>query len=551
LVCDGKGGAAGAVRVDRREKTIADPTSRWEHSTSDRDGILWDMSAPQPIPHPWHSELPKLGSDAEFAALRRAFQDSGYNVENLCRYLNVDQLDRYKTPPKELRDAVPIQNPLDALIRLFLDAVDVDESALATLPEDSVAAMWSLNLLARSPENPGSCYANFTIPPVRGVLTMMDRAISPEGHTCPLPGDVVYPSVVENTREFVAGLPSTPCEALLDIGTGTGIAALEGARYARHCWGTDIIARPVRFAEFNRRLNGIENMTSIQGDLYQPVAGLTFDRIVTHPPYVPSMRNDVVFRDGGEDGEQIIRGVVEGLPQSLRVGGRLYSLHMASDRKGEPYEQRIRKWLGPRQEEFDVAVVALRLHHPDDFVDRQVSVLKRDRSEIAFWMKMWEANQTEYLVYCWILVRRHDGSRPAVTVRASAGKKFQTKDMDRLLEWESLAASARGTALLMASKPALAANCELVVLNRVRDGQFSAEQFQIRTHEPFDNKVQIDGWVAELLAECDGVRTGQEHFQRRVEAGVLPPNPDPVEFANVLRWLISSGAATIPEYLAG
>jgi carbamoyltransferase len=506
------------------------------------------MSAAQSIPHPWHSELPTLGSDAEFAALRRTFRENGYNAENLCRHLNVGVLDLYKTPSRELREAVPVQHPLDALIRLFIDAVYLNESALQTLPEDAVAAMWSMNLLARDATHPGECYANFTIPPVRGVLTLMDRAISPDGSTCPLPGDVVYPAVVDNTREFLEGLPQNPCDALLDIGTGTGIAAAEGARYARHSWGTDIIARPVRFAEFTRRFNGIDNMTVLQGDLYQPLKGLTFDRIVTHPPYVPARRNAVVFRDGGEDGEQIIRGVIAGLPEFLRPGGSLYSIHMASDRTGEPYEHRIRKWLGDRQNEFDVMVAVLRNHHPNDFVTRQLEVLKRPESDAAFWRAMWAENKTEFLVYSWILVRRHTAVQHSVTVRANAGKKFQPSHMDRLLQWEALAASPGGTAMLLASKPALAPNCELVVLNRVRDGQFSAEQFQIRTHEPFDNTVQIDGWVAELLAECDGVLSGQDHFERRVKAGVLPPNADPAEFANVLRWLISSGAARVPQY---
>jgi len=469
-------------------------------------------------------------------------------MQNLCRHLNVEVLDRYKTPPKELRDAVPLQHPLDTLIRLFLDAVYVEESALArTLPEEAVEAMWSLNLLARDAERPGMCYSNVTIPPVGDVLTIMDRAISPDGAVCPLPGDVVYPAVVENTREFLGGLPHSPCDALLDIGTGTGIAALEAARYARHCWGTDIIARPVRFAEFNRRLNGFENMTVLQGDLYQPLEGLTFDRIVTHPPYVPSKRNALVFRDGGEDGEQIIRGVIEGLPRFLRPGGRLYSLHMASDRTGEPYEERIRKWLGSRQAEFDIVVVSLKLHHPKDFLSSHVNRLKRPLSEVDFWMEMWNANKTEFLVYCWILVRRHDGSRPPVTARAQAGKNYQPRHIGWLLDWETAAASANGTQMVMKSKPKLSPNCELVVLNRVRDGQFSAEQFQIRSHEPFDNTSQVDGWVAELLAECDGIRTGQEHFQRRVEAGVLPPNPDPAEFANVLRWLVSSGFVQVSE----
>jgi hypothetical protein len=290
-------------------------------------------------------------------------------------------------------------------------------------------------------------------------------------------------------------------------------------------------------------------MTVLQGDMYEPVQGLTFDRIVTHPPYVPARKTGLIFRDGGEDGEQIIRRVVEGLPQFLRSGGRLYSVHMASDRKGEPYEQRVRKWLGSRQAEFDVVLITHKLYAPEDFLERQINVVKRPREDVSSWMEMWKANQTEFLIYAWLLVRRHDGSRPPVTARVHAGEGYQPRHREWLLDFESDAVSAGGTAMLLSSKPALSPNCELVVLNRVRNGQFNAEEFQTRTHRPFDNSSRIEGWVAELIAECDGIGTGQDHLDRRIKAGVLPPDADPTEFAKILRWLVSNGVLRLPERL--
>ena len=50
--------------------------------------------------------------------------------------------------------------------------------------------------------------------------------------------------------------------------------------------------------------------------MYEPVAGLEFDRIVTHPPYVPVSKPTHVFRDGGDDGELILRRAIEGLPRA-------------------------------------------------------------------------------------------------------------------------------------------------------------------------------------------------------------------------------------------
>ena len=82
-----------------------------------------------------------------------------------------------------------------------------------------------------------------------------------------------------------------------------------------------------------------------------------FDVIAAHPPYVPAEETELVFRDGGADGEQITRRIVAGLADHLNPGGLFYLECMLTDRAGEPIEQRVRRMLGPLEEEFDVFVV--------------------------------------------------------------------------------------------------------------------------------------------------------------------------------------------------
>ena len=209
-----------------------------------------------------------------------------------------------------------MDSAVEAMIRLFCDCIYVREDELERLlPNRGLATLWSFDLIARDPDMPGMVFATCAILPIGRDLTVCDRGNAPDGARCPLPPDVVYPAIFENTREFIDRLPDTPCEAMLDIGAGTGIAAMRGARCATHVWASDISSRCELFTEINRRLAGLENLSVVVGDMYEPVAGLTFDRIVTHPPYVPAKETGLIFRDGGQDGEQIIRRVVEGLPQ--------------------------------------------------------------------------------------------------------------------------------------------------------------------------------------------------------------------------------------------
>ena len=182
-----------------------------------------------------------------------------------------------------------------------------------------------------------------------------DRAPAPNLSSAPLPPDAVYPAVIENTREFIAALPETPCEALLDIGTGSGIAALLAAsRYARHAWGADITARAVHFAEFNRRLNGLlPTLRSWKAICIALVEGMTFDRIVAHPPYVPAAKDapHLPRRLARRGTGNRFCGAPSKACRVFYVPAEASgaTMAMAADCEGESFEERIRKMAGRKR----------------------------------------------------------------------------------------------------------------------------------------------------------------------------------------------------------
>jgi SAM-dependent methyltransferase len=507
------------------------------------------MNPAQAVPYPWHQKLPRLGSEEEFAALRALLEACSYSYDGICKRVKVDDLSKYRSaPPAELIGKM-LDQPVDAMIRLFGDCVYVREDELdRVLPDDGLRTLQALDLLARDPDTPGLVFATAAILPIGRNLTVCDRGNAPDGTKCTLPPDVVYPAIFENTREFVDRLPQTPCDAMLDIGTGTGIAAMRGAPYARHVWATDISSRCTLFAEFNRRLASLENMTVVEGDMYAPVEGLTFDRIVSHPPYIPAKQTALIFRDGGEDGEQIIRRVVEGLPRFLRPGGRFYALLMATDREGEEFEQRIRRWLGADEALFDVVLVSDWLHTPAELLsETPAKAGPVNTEERRFRQAMWEATKTQYIFYGWVLIRRHEGGRPAVTGRAQAGKDFTGRATEWLLEWESAVQGPDGVAMLLESRPAISPFCELHIVHRVREGRFTGEEFTLEASQPFDARVRCNGWLAQIVAQCDGVKRWREHFAWAREEGILDPGGTPEDFAQVLRPLLSTGILRIAD----
>jgi len=499
--------------------------------------------------HPLHRLLPRLGSDEEFKALGSVLECCRYDRDSICRRLEIPEIWDYRSIRQHRKAGTATEEPLDVLIRLFLDNEFVAQDEIdALLPAAAVPVMEGLGLLERDTKRRELRFATVTLYPAMGFLVASDRATAPDpGADYWLPADVVYPAVVENTRTFLETMPDMACDAFLDLGTGTGIAALLASRFAGRAWATDITPRAARFAEFNRRLNGADQVEVVEGDLYAPVEGFTFDRIVTHPPYVPTLRPRFVFRDGGDDGEQIIRRVIEGLPRFLRPGGLFYSLVLGADCDGEQFEERIRKWLGEARQEFDVILVSHSLRTPKEFLSSAIIKKTTNYEELYFWQEMWERRKTDFLFYGNVVLRRHDARRTATVTRLQRGSGFSGKHFGWMLDWQADAHDPASAGRLMEYRPEISPDCQLKVLSRVRDRRFVPEAFAMETESPFTAECRCQEWMVRLVAACDGRKSWREHFDAAKAAGTIPAEATEREFASILEAMVTNGILRLPE----
>lgn len=78
----------------------------------------------------------------------------------------------------------------------------------------------------------------------------------------------------------------TADQRVLDMGTGSGIGAVFAAKCGATVTAVDINPDAVRCATINALLNRVENrVTALQGDLFAPLNGQTFDVVLFNPPY--------------------------------------------------------------------------------------------------------------------------------------------------------------------------------------------------------------------------------------------------------------------------
>lgn len=128
--------------------------------------------------------------------------------------------------------------------------------------------------------------------------------------------------------------------SILDIGTGSGCIAISLAKLLPNVkiTATDISLSALKIAGENARLNRVtERIKFTQADLFNAARctlhATQFDIIASNPPYIPTEEIDTlpiearceprIALDGGGDGLDFYRRIIQGLPAYLKEAGFL------------------------------------------------------------------------------------------------------------------------------------------------------------------------------------------------------------------------------------
>jgi len=284
----------------------------------------------------------------------------------------------------------------------------------------------------------------------------------------------------------------------------------------------------------------------LQGNLYEPVAGMTFDRIVTHPPYVPSLESGAIYADGGADGESITRAIVEGLPRYLEPRGRFYCDTMGVEREGEPFEQRVREWLGTEHPEFDILFIADAVQGPAQFAYRSTRHKKGNWELMERWRAHLEKLKVKSLVNGLLVMQRTQAARSAFTVRRQKGEGTRAAEIEWLLGWETQWAESTGMEQVLAWRPLASSNMELHVVHTKRnEAALAPSKFTLRTGYPFRVEYECPAWVAAFVERCDGETPAGELFAAGLREQWIPIEKPSSQFVETIGELVSRGIIEI------
>jgi SAM-dependent methyltransferase len=489
----------------------------------------------------------RLGSPEDFAVARAFLKQVGFDSA-LCRLLGMGEISDLLNLKWESTDASKISPALRWSAEIFLKgaAVEANESR-SHCGSEVLAAFFNLGLLRPRKTDPNLLVCPVWLYPVEGFVVISDRRDDPDGGPFVPAQDVVFPAIYAGTLRFLEFLPEIKAEEAIDLCGGSGIGALRLSRTCRRTVTADLTPRSAFFAEFNARLNGAP-VASLCGDLYMPVEGRQFDVITAHPPFVPATGSHMTYRDAGETGEDVTRGVIQGLPAHLRPGGICVVVCVARDLSTQRFEERAKAWLGPAAANFDVVFGLEKVLTVEQVVEsmrkRGQGVSGETAQDLHSRLKSLDTRQ---FVYGVLFLRRYSEPVPQPPSRVNLTDRARATDFDRVFAWRRKAATPGFESWLATSRPCLANSLELTIRHAVVEGQLQPVESLFAIQNGFQAGLRPDGFVVPLVARLDGTKSVGEVYAEALAADELPKGFALNDFSGLIAMMVERGFLTVED----
>jgi methylase of polypeptide subunit release factors len=484
--------------------------------------------------------VPTVTDPQDYQRIRDVLNTAGYTDAGVVKALGVDSLSRLRDRklPALLRRTSG-GTPLETLIRLFILDQGVDraaaENALAPMTVEAWAEIGLVDvdgLLVR-PLVQLRCY--------QGLVLAYDFPRRGSGGVRP---DYVM-SVSPSSLVLLGMTVRRTNRAALDLGSGCGIQAFEAARHSERVVGVDCNPRALAMARFNARLNGADNVEFRDGDMFAPVAGETFDLIVSNPPFIISPDSRHLFLNSGTDDDEICRRLAQQAPQFLNDGGFcIFNANWAVV-DDENWQARLAGWFdGTGCDAFVIGQGIL------DIGEYAASLIEIGDDERAEYLRLFDQWMDYYAR------RRIVGiGRGVIVMRRASGRPnwFEVDtdpteiafpcgdDVLQLMEIRTFLQALGDHRDLLNVRLRVAPNVRFEQVSAVDGGSWSPMSGTLRRVNGLAYSGAIDKTTAALLAQYDGRRPVKEHLEDLAATLGTPIDTVVPSVLPILRRLVEQG----------
>ncbi|MDO5534936.1 MAG: methyltransferase [Propionibacteriaceae bacterium] len=357
------------------------------------------------------------------------------------------------------------------------------------------------------------------------------------------PDYVLGPSPASTTLAQMT--PRTPVAGALDLGTGCGIQSLLLAQHAERVVATDLNPRAVAVADLTAGLNGID-LDLRTGSLYEPVAGERFDLIVTNPPYVmsPPTAQRLVYREGTETGDELVRRVVVEGAAHLAEGGTLQVLGNWAI-TSQPWEERLRGWVD--QTGCDALVLQRELLDPYEYIEvwlADAGLLGTDEYAPRYraWVDYFDHLGITGVGMGWISLHNSGRATPDVVLQEWPHAVHQPLGEAFVAHQHGVTAATVPDADLLGRAWRLDARVDVETLGR--PGEEDPEHIVYRQRYGFGRAVEVDTALGAVLGASDGELTAGQLIAAVADLLDVDPDALAAEIVPRLRELIREGYLT-------
>jgi SAM-dependent methyltransferase len=436
----------------------------------------------------------RFQAPADYRRILDTLAGAGYDDLGVTELLgtNLSSLAGKKLPPLLRRTAGG--TPLETLVRLFILGARVPMAeARAALGEPEWWAEGGLVTIEG-----GEVRATVQLRCYQGLVVAFDFL---RRGGAALAAD--YVMGISASSLTLAGLTvRRASRSTLDLGTGNGFQAFLAAQHSDRVVATDRNPRAVEMATFNARLNGLDAVECREGDLFEPVAGETFDLIVSNPPFIVSPDNAFYFLHSGMEGDEVCRTIARAAPEHLNAGGYCQFLANWTVVEGEDWRHRLGGWFAGTG--CDAFVLRRGSTAPDEYA---AIWIEDDDFEASFevWMDYY-ARLGVRAIDSGLVTMRRSGGTP--WFRAEDSPETMTfpagDDLVRRFEAEDYLAINGSDEALLATRFQIAPDARLDQQLIPAEGGWGLLDNQLRRTGGLHWSGYVDADGADLLARCDG-----------------------------------------------
>lgn len=296
----------------------------------------------------------------------------------------------------------------------------------------------------------------------------------------------------------------------LDLGTGTGVLALEAAADSNRVIGTDINPRALQFAAVNAALNAISNCEWRQGDAFEPVAGQRFSRIAANPPFFLSPVKTFTYCDSPMELDGFTARLARECAGYLEEGGFFQMLCEWVELEGQPSEERLRGWTS--QSGCDVLVLLAPRLTPVSYAEKRAKeahlLQASPQLEHAFAdrLRYLTGHHVQHVMAGVITMRKRDASKNWFTVLSTETTGDNVgADLEARFDALTFLATA-GEEEMFAGRFKIADGVVLEQRATAAEGEWQVANIELTKTSGLGDRLRLDEVVSQFLPLFDGHR---------------------------------------------